>query len=92
MKYILMVILFSFISLDSFAKEKKKGLKPFKVNKKIEKKGDFVIIRTETIFTRSQWKELKNQTKENKSFLKNRKKNINKSKKPFFKLRGFLYF
>ena len=64
-----MLILFSFISLDSFAKEKKKGLKPFKVNKKIEKKGDFVIIRTETIFTRSQWKELKNQTKENKSFL-----------------------
>ena len=81
MKYILMVILFSFISLDSFAKEKKKGLKPFKVNKKIEKKGDFVIIRTETIFTRSQWKELKNQTKENKSFLKNRKKEISINQK-----------
>lgn len=76
-----MLTMFSFLSLDVLSKEKKKGLKPFKVNKKIEKKGDFVIIRTETIFTRSQWKELKNQTKENKSFLKNRKKEISMNQK-----------
>ena len=41
------------------------------MNKKVEKKGDFVIIKTETVFTKSQWKVLKDQTKENKSIIKN---------------------
>ena len=47
-----------------------------KVNKKVEKKGDHVIIRTETVFTKSQWKLLKNQTKKNKSLLKKRDKSL----------------
>ena len=38
---------------------------------RLEKKGDFVIIKTETVFTKSQWKVLKDQTKENKSIIKN---------------------
>ena len=40
------------------------------------KKGDHVIIRTETVFTKSQWKLLKNQTKKNKSLLKKRDKSL----------------
>ena len=58
-----------------------KEFKPFKVNKKVEKKGDFVVIRTETVYTKSQWKELKNQSKVNKAFLKKRKKEISMNQK-----------
>ena len=46
MKYISMFLMFSFLSIDVLSKEKKKEFKPFKVNKKVEKKGDFVVIRT----------------------------------------------
>ena len=67
-------IFLSFLSIEGVSKDKRKELKPFKVNKKVEKKGDFIIIRTETVFTKSQWKQLKNQAKENRSFLKNIKK------------------
>ena len=74
MKYILTILMFSFLSIEGVSKDKRKELKPFKVNKKVEKKGDFIIIRTETVFTKSQWKQLKNQAKENRSFLKNIKK------------------
>ena len=65
-----------FFSFNAISKEKKDNLKPLKVNKKVEKKGDYVIIRTETIFTKSQWKGLKNQTKKNKSLLKKRDKSL----------------
>ena len=51
--------------IDYVFDEKKDNFKPLKVNKKVEKKGDLVIIRTETVFTKSQWKLLKNQTKKN---------------------------
>ena len=71
MKNLLFVLLMLFFSLDGISKEKKKTIKPFKMNKKVEKKGDFVIIKTETVFTKSQWKVLKDQTKENKSIIKN---------------------
>ena len=74
MKYILMLTMFSFLSLDVLSKEKKKEFKPFKVNKKVEKKGDYVVIRTETVYTKSQWKELKSQSKVNKAFLKKKKR------------------
>ena len=80
MKYILMFLIFSFLSIDVLSKEKKE-FKPFKVNKKVEKKGDFVVIRTETVYTKSQWKELKNQSKVNKAFLKKRKKEISMNQK-----------
>ena len=76
MKYILMLTMFSFLSLDVLSKEKKKEFKPFKVNKKIEKKGDYVVIRTETVYTKSQWKELKSQSKVNKAFFKKKKNEI----------------
>ncbi len=66
--------MFSFLSIEGLSKDKREELKPFKVNKKVEKKGDFIIIRTETVFTKSQWKKLKDQTKKNRSFLKNIKK------------------
>ena len=66
--------MFSFLSLDVLSKEKKKEFKPFKVNKKVEKKGDYVVIRTETVYTKSQWKELKSQSKVNKAFLKKKKR------------------
>ena len=81
MKYILMFLMFSFLSIDVLSKENKKEFKPFKVNKKVEKKGDFVVIRTETVYTKSQWKELKNQSKLNKAFLKKRKKEISINQK-----------
>jgi hypothetical protein len=42
-----MLTMFSFLSVDILSKEKKKEFKPFKVNKKVEKKGDYVVIRTE---------------------------------------------
>jgi len=74
MKYILTILMFSFLSIEGLSKDKREELKPFKVNKKVEKKGDFIIIRTETVFTKSQWKKLKDQTKKNRSFLKNIKK------------------
>ena len=61
----LLIVLLLFFSFNAISKEKKDNLKPLKVNKKVEKKGDYVIIRTETIFTKSQWKELKDQTKKN---------------------------
>ena len=70
----LLIVLFLFFSFNPISKEKKDNLKPLKVNKKVEKKGDLVIIRTETVFTKSQWKVLKNQTKKNKSLLKKRDK------------------
>ena len=69
-----MLTMFSFLSLDVLSKEKKKEFKPFKVNKKVEKKGDYVVIRTETVYTKSQWKELKSQSKVNKAFLKKKKR------------------
>ena len=75
MKNILIVLLL-FFSFNTISKEKKDNIKPLKVNKKVEKKGDYVIIRTETIFTKSQWKELKDQTKKNKSLLKKRDKSL----------------
>ena len=75
-----MFLMFSFLSIDVLSKEKKE-FKPFKVNKKVEKKGDFVVIRTETVYTKSQWKELKNQSKVNKAFLKKRKKEISINQK-----------
>ncbi len=75
-----MFLIFSFLSIDVLSKEKKE-FKPFKVNKKVEKKGDFVVIRTETVYTKSQWKELKNQSKVNKAFLKKRKKEISMNQK-----------
>lgn len=81
MKYILMLTMFSFLSLDVLSKEKKKEFKPFKVNKKVEKKGDYVVIRTETVYTKSQWKELKSQSKVNKAFLKKKKKEISINQK-----------
>ena len=75
-----MILMFSFLSIDVLSKEKKE-FKPFKVYKKVEKKGDFVVIRTETVYTKSQWKELKNQSKVNKAFLKKRKKEISMNQK-----------
>ena len=72
----LLIVLLLFISFNTISKEKKDNIKPLKVNKKVEKKGDYVIIRTETIFTKSQWKELKDQTKKNKSLLKKRDKSL----------------
>ena len=81
MKYILMLTMFSFLSLDVLSKEKKKEFKPFKVNKKVEKKGDYVVIRTETVYTKSQWKELKSQSKVNKAFFKKKKKEISINQK-----------
>jgi hypothetical protein len=81
MKYILMLTMFSFLSVDILSKEKKKEFKPFKVNKKVEKKGDYVVIKTETIYTKSQWKELKSQSKVNKAFFKKRKKEISMNQK-----------
>jgi len=81
MKYILLLTMFSFLSVDILSKEKKKEFKPFKVNKKVEKKGDYVVIRTETIYTKSQWKELKSQSKVNKAFFKKRKKEISMNQK-----------
>ena len=72
----LLIVLFLFFSFNAISKEKKDSLKPLKVNKKVEKKGDYVIIRTETVFTKSQWKELKDQTKKNKSLLKKRDKSL----------------
>tara|TARA_B100001540_G_scaffold89972_1_gene81479 strand:+ start:1259 stop:1501 length:243 start_codon:yes stop_codon:yes gene_type:complete len=76
-----MLTMFSFLSVDILSKEKKKEFKPFKVNKKVEKKGDYVVIRTETIYTKSQWKELKSQSKVNKAFFKKRKKEISMNQK-----------
>lgn len=76
-----MLTMFSFLSLDVLSKEKKKEFKPFKVNKKVEKKGDYVVIRTETVYTKSQWKELKSQSKVNKAFFKKRKKEISINQK-----------
>ena len=73
----LLIVLLLFFSFNSISKEKKDSLKPLKVNKKVEKKGNRVIIRTETVFTKSQWKLLKNQTKKNKSLLKKRDKSLN---------------
>ena len=81
MKYILMLTMFSFLSVDVLSKEKKKEFKPFKVNKKVEKKGDYVVIRTETVYTKSQWKELKSQSKVNKAFFKKKKKEISINQK-----------
>ena len=72
----LLIVLLLFFSFNSISKEKKDSIKPLKVNKKVEKKGDYVIIRTETVFTKSQWKELKDQTKKNKSLLKKRDKSL----------------
>ena len=72
----LLIVLLLFLSFNTISKEKKDNIKPLKVNKKVEKKGDYVIIRTETIFTKSQWKELKDQTKKNKSLLKKRDKSL----------------
>tara|TARA_B100001989_G_scaffold46740_1_gene29785 strand:+ start:569 stop:817 length:249 start_codon:yes stop_codon:yes gene_type:complete len=72
----LLIVLLLFFSFNTISKEKKDNIKPLKVNKKVEKKGDYVIIRTETIFTKSQWKELKDQTKKNKSLLKKRDKSL----------------
>ena len=57
----LLIVLLLFFSFNAISKEKKDNLKPLKVNKKVEKNGDHVIIRTETVFTKSQWKLLKNQ-------------------------------
>lgn len=76
-----MLTMFSFLSLDVLSKEKKKEFKPFKVNKKVEKKGDYVVIRTETVYTKSQWKELKSQSKVNKAFFKKKKKEISINQK-----------
>ena len=70
-----------FFSFNAISKEKKDNLKPLKVNKKVEKKGDNVIIRTETVFTKSQWKLLKNQTKKNKFLLKKRDKSLSSVQK-----------
>ena len=72
----LLIVLLLFFSFNTISKEKKDNIKPLKVNKKVEKKGDYVIIRTETVFTKSQWKELKDQTKKNKSLLKKRDKSL----------------
>ena len=72
----LLIVLLLFFSFNAISKEKKDNLKPLKVNKKVEKKGDHGIIRTETVFTKSQWKLLKNQTKKNKSLLKKRDKSL----------------
>ena len=72
----LLIVLLLFFSFNTISKEKKDNIKPLKVNKKVEKKGDYVIIRTETVFTKSQWKELKDQTKKNKSLLKKRNKSL----------------
>ena len=72
----LLIVLLLFFSFNTISKEKKDNIKPLKVNKKVEKKGDYVIIRTETIFTKSQWKELKDQTKKNKSLPKKRDKSL----------------
>ena len=72
----LLIVLLLFFSFNTISKEKKDNIKPLKVNKKVEKKGDYVIIRTETVFTKSQWKLLKNQTKKNKSLLKKRDKSL----------------
>ena len=58
----LLIVLLLFFSFNTISKEKKDNIKPLKVNKKVEKKGDYVIIRTETVFTKSQWKQLKDQT------------------------------
>ena len=69
----LLIVLLLFFSFNAISKEKKDNIKPLKVNKKVEKKGDYVIIRTETVFTKSQWKELKDQTKKNKSLLKKKR-------------------
>jgi hypothetical protein len=80
MKNILIVLLL-FFSFNAISKEKKDNLKPLKVNKKVEKKGDNVIIRTETVFTKSQWKLLKNQTKKNKFLLKKRDKSLSSVQK-----------
>ena len=77
----LLIVLLLFFSFNAISKEKKDNLKPLKVNKKVEKKGDYVIIRTETVFTKSQWKELKDQTKKNKSLLKKRDKSLSVVKK-----------
>ena len=77
----LLIVLFLFFSFNAISKEKKDSLKPLKVNKKVEKKGDHVIIRTETVFTKSQWKLLKDQTKKNKSLLKKRDKSSSKVQK-----------
>ena len=77
----LLIVLLLFFSFNTISKEKKDNIKPLKVNKKVEKKGDYVIIRTETVFTKSQWKELKDQTKKNKSLLKKRDKSLSAVKK-----------
>ena len=83
-KLLALVIIFLFLNTSVFPdnrsekKNKKNNLSPVKFKREINMKDDFVIVKTETFFTKKQWKELKELSKERKKKEKLIKKNPSK--------------
>ncbi len=80
-KLLALVIIFLFLNTSVFSdnrsekKNKKNNLSPVKFKREINMKDNFVIVKTETFFTKKQWKELKELSKERKKKEKLIKKN-----------------
>ena len=80
-KLLALVIIFLFLNTSVFSdnrsekKNKKNNLSPVKFKREINMKDNFVIVKTETFFTKKQWKELKELSKKRKKKEKLIKKN-----------------
>lgn len=66
------VFLFLAMNMTSAFSNNVKRPKPVKVERKVEMRGNEVIIVTKTVFTKSDWKKLKALRKKNKKLIRKR--------------------